>query len=268
MLAPLGDVRPGERRGAGAAFLTIFWILAGHTLLETARDALFLARLPPSELPGVYLVMAVVAIGLFQGPWRAPRAGGRYGLSVVLVSSGVATFVFWAVHSSTSPWALRALYVWTGILGTLAALQFWMLLGEIYTVTQAKRIYNLVGTGSVLGAIAGAAIARALTQFWPPQHLILAGAIVFILTGLGPAMRIRRPRVATATAAGHAASSIVQTLRLFQNDPYIKGLGGLVLVSTVALTLADYVFKSTVAHAIAPAQLGTFFATFYMILNV
>src|SRR5207245_3325649 len=51
MLAPLGDVRPGERRGAAAAFLTIFGILAGHTLLETARDARLRARLPPSELP-------------------------------------------------------------------------------------------------------------------------------------------------------------------------------------------------------------------------
>src|SRR5262249_1361890 len=102
MLAPLGDVRPAERRGAAAAFLTIFGILAGHTLLETARDALFLARLPPSELPGVYLVMAVVAIALFQGPWRAPRVGGRYGLSLVLVSAGLVTFVFWILHSPRS----------------------------------------------------------------------------------------------------------------------------------------------------------------------
>src|SRR3954451_99766 len=102
MFGSLGSVRPGERRGAAAAFLTIFGILAGHTLLETARDALFLARLPPSELPGVYLAMAVVAIALFQGPWRAPRVGGRYGLSVLLVSSGVATFVFWMLHSSSN----------------------------------------------------------------------------------------------------------------------------------------------------------------------
>jgi MFS family permease len=268
MLAPLGDVRPGERRGAVAAFLTIFGILAGHTLLETARDALFLARLPPSELPGVYLVMAVVAIAIFQGPWRAPRVGGRYGLSILLVASGFATFVFWMVHSSSNPWALRALYVWTGILGTMAALQFWIILGELYTVTQAKRIYSVVGMGSVLGAIAGAGIARVLTQIWPTKNLILAAAIVLVLTGLGPAMRIRRPKSALATAAGHAASSIVQTVRLFGNDPYIKALGGLVLVSTVALTLADYVFKSTVAQTVAPAHLGTFFASFYMILNV
>jgi HEAT repeat protein len=268
MLAPLGDVRPGERRGAAAAFLTIFGILAGHTLLETARDALFLARLPPSELPGVYLVMAVVAIAVFQGPWRAPRVGGRYGLSLVLVGCGLVTFLFWGVLSSRNPWALRALYVWTGILGTMAALQFWIVLGELYTVTQAKRLYKLVGTGSVLGAIAGAAIARAMTQAWRPKHLILAAAVAFILTGIGPALRVRRPRSSAATAAGHAASSIFQTARLFRNDPYIKALGGLVLVSTVALTLADYVFKSTVARTVDPAHLGTFFASFYMVLNV
>src|SRR3954468_3423955 len=168
MWGSLGSARPAERRGAAAAFLTIFGILAGHTLLETARDALFLARLPTSELPLVYLVMAVVAIAVFQGPWRAPRVGGRYGLSLILVGAGVLTFAFWAVHSSRSPWALRALYVWTGLLGTLAALQFWIILGELYTVTQAKRIYSLVGTGSVLGAITGAAIARVLTQVRPP----------------------------------------------------------------------------------------------------
>jgi len=268
MFGSLGSVRPGERRGAAAAFLTIFGILAGHTLLETARDALFLARLPPSELPAVYLVMAVVAIALFQGPWRAPRVGGQWGLSFVLVGAGLATLVFWAFHSSRSPWALRALYVWTGILGTMAALQFWIVLGETYTVTQAKRIYGLVGTGSVLGAIAGAAIARGLTQLWPTRHLILAAAVVFVLTGLGPATAIKRPEAAAAGAAGHAASSIVQTIRLFRKDPYITALGGLVLVSTVALTLADYVFKSTVAQTVDRAQLGTFFATFYMVLNV
>ncbi|HUG54570.1 MAG TPA: hypothetical protein VMR21_13265, partial [Vicinamibacteria bacterium] len=268
MLAPLGDVRPGERRGAAAAFLTIFGILAGHTLLETARDALFLARLPPSELPGVYLVMAAIAIAIFQGPWRAPRIRGRYGLSIVLVASAVATSVFWGIVSSQSAWAVRALYVWTGILGTLAALQFWIVLGELYTVSQAKRIYKLVGTGSVLGAIAGASVARVLTQVWPAQHLILAAAVVLVLTGLGPALRIRRPDIAGPSAAGHGTTSIAQTVRVFRRDPYIKALGGLVLVSTVALTLADYVFKSTVARTVDPADLGTFFATFYMVLNV
>ena len=49
---------PGERRSLAAAFVTLFGLVAAHTLLETARDALFLARLPPSQLPWAYLAIA------------------------------------------------------------------------------------------------------------------------------------------------------------------------------------------------------------------
>src|SRR5207237_8657120 len=139
----------------------------------------------------------------------------------------------------------------------VAAALFGFGLGELDTVPQAKRIAGVVGPGSVLGALAGAAIARARTQTLPPQPLTLAGAVALVAPGLGPAMMIRRPESAAAGAGGHASSSLIETVRLFRNDPYIKGLGGMVLVSTIALTLADYVFKSTVARTVGPAQLGT-----------
>src|SRR5262249_16483810 len=86
--------------------------------------------------------------------------GGRYGLSLVLVSAGPVTFVFWILHSPRSAWALRALYVWTGVLRTLAAPQFWVGLGELYTPTQAKRSYSPVGTRTGPGAAAGGGAAR------------------------------------------------------------------------------------------------------------
>ena len=41
----LVDIRPGELRVALASFLVLFGGLAAHTMLETGRDALFLARL-------------------------------------------------------------------------------------------------------------------------------------------------------------------------------------------------------------------------------
>ena len=228
MLAPLADVRPGERRGAVAAFLTLFGILAGHTLLETARDALFLARLPPSQLPWVYLAMAAVAIAISQGPWRAPRGWAAAAASPS--SSWPARRrhlrVLAAGHSSSNPWALRALYVWTGILGTLAALQFWIVLGELYTVTQAKRIYKLVGTGALLGAVAGAALARV-------ADAVLAAPAP--RPGLRDRARPDRPRAGDCASAGRAAAVaarrrprrllVVQTVRLFRDDPLREDAG-------------------------------------------
>src|SRR3954465_3280454 len=110
MLRPLFNVRPEERGPTVVAFLTLFGILAAHTILETARDALFLARLPPSQLPWMYLAMAAIAVGLSQ--WTARRLSGPRTLATLLAVCAAGTFMFWAIGSSPGPWALRALYVW------------------------------------------------------------------------------------------------------------------------------------------------------------
>src|SRR4249920_3496814 len=183
MLGSLFSVRPEERRDATAAFLTIFGILAAHTLLETARDALFLARLPAARLPWVYLMIALLAVGIAQVPWTKRRAG-RYGLSLLLGGSAVVTFLFFLVGSWQKPYELYALYVWTGLVGSLAVLQFYVVLGDLYTVTQAKRIYSVVGTGSLLGAVAGASVARLIAGAFSPSLLVLASAATLSLTAL------------------------------------------------------------------------------------
>src|SRR5262245_5269893 len=158
-----GDIRPDERRGAWGAFLALFGILAAHTLLETARDALFLARLPASQLPGVYLAMAVLAVLVSHGPGiGSRRVPNRFGFSLLLSACAVVTLGFWLLGTGRNDLLLRALYVWTGIVGTLTALQFWLVLGERYTISQAKRLYKIIGLGSVLGAVAGAGVARVL----------------------------------------------------------------------------------------------------------
>ncbi|PYQ04455.1 MAG: hypothetical protein DMF82_10620, partial [Acidobacteria bacterium] len=270
MLRAFADVRPEERAGVTAAFLTLFGILAGHTLLETARDALFLARLAPSQLPWVYLAMAVVAVGLSLGPGRGARGLTRtHRLSQLLLSCATVTFLFWLLGSWRNPWTLRALYVWTGLVGTLAGLQFWLVLGEMYTITQAKRIYRIVGLGSVLGAVAGAGVARLVSAYLPTSYLVLASAVALALTGLGPALILRRTEGAQTDAATEPIpSDVTQAAHFMRDHPYLTRLSGLVLVSTVAVTLADYVFKSTVAKNVPAADLGAFFASFYMVLNV
>src|SRR6266704_1282105 len=201
MLRGLTSIRPEERRGAVAAFLTIFGILAAHTLLETARDALFLARLPASRLPWVYLIIAGMAVAISQVPWSRRRAGSL-GLPALLLTFAAVTLLFWLTRSWRSPAALYALYVWTGLVGSLAVLQFWLVLGDLYTVTQAKRIYGLIGTGSLLGAVAGAGLARFLAASSAASVLVLAAAVTMAATALGPALALR-----WASAAGPAPAS-------------------------------------------------------------
>ena len=65
-------VRTEERRDVAVAFLTLFALVGSHAVLETARDALFLSRIPSSRLPIVYIA---IAAGLGGGsPRYVPAA--------------------------------------------------------------------------------------------------------------------------------------------------------------------------------------------------
>jgi ATP:ADP antiporter, AAA family len=260
------EIRPEERRGAAGAFLTLFGILTAHTLLETARDALFLARLPASQLPWVYLAMAAVAVVLSELPWPARQRSVAGSLSALLVGCAAVTFGFWAFGTWRSSWMVRTLYVWTGLLGTLTALQFWLVMSELYTITQAKRVYRFIATGSLLGAVAGAMTARVMSMQAPAERLVLASAVVLALTSVVPMLLLRRGEGGALMAP--APAGVLDAVRVLRANPYVSRLAGLVLVSTVVLTLADYVFKSAVAKHVAPGDLGGFFATVYVVLNV
>ena len=260
----LVDIRHGEFPVALASFLVLFGGLAAHTLLETGRDALFLARLSAHQLPWMYLALAAVAV-LITRTRAGSLAQGR-SLPALWAVCALGTFLFW-VAGPTGTWALRALYVWTGLVATLTPIAFWLLLGEIYTIAQARRLYAPIGLGSQLGAIAGALAARWMSGFLDAHHLLAASAAILLLTALGPARFV----AAAARAARHDApvrATPAPLQPLVVRQAYLGRVAGLVLLSTIAFTLGDYVFKSAVAQAVAPADLGRFFASFYLGLNV
>jgi ATP:ADP antiporter, AAA family len=268
MLLTLGDVRPEERRGVAAAFVTILAILAGHTLLETARDALFLARIPPTRLPFMYIAIAVLAVAGTR--LRSRRLAGlptRTSLAVLLVGAALVNIGLWELTDvRRGRWLLYTLYIWCGLFGTAATVHFYNALSEIYTLTQAKRLYRLIGTGSVLGAILGAGIAGALAAVLPARHLILASSAFLFLAACGP-MLLPRALSERASVDDAPAFSLTSAYRLVFGHPYARPLAGLVLSSTMAVTLADYLFKSAVVAYVPGEALGSFFAGVYLLLN-
>jgi AAA family ATP:ADP antiporter len=130
------DIRQGERRNTFAAFATLLAITTGHTMLETARDAFFLAKMPASRLPVMYLVIVALALGLSQ--IKAARADSKWGVAGSLAVAAVITVAFWTMMLGGKPThtVLHALYVWTGLFGSWAMLQVWTLLGRVHTMTQ------------------------------------------------------------------------------------------------------------------------------------
>src|SRR3712207_2048536 len=116
---------------ARAGFVVLGLMIAGHAVLETARDTLFLTHLPPSRLPVLYLVMAAATLLVARNPhWVQRSLRGRRELSVALAASALLTAALWPFVGGSGRWPLYALYLWTGLYASLVVVQLWLLLDE------------------------------------------------------------------------------------------------------------------------------------------
>jgi AAA family ATP:ADP antiporter len=264
----LGQIRPDERQQTIAASILIGGIMAAHSLIETARDALFLARLPPSRLAWVYMAIAILSLAVFVLQERGRQRSGRNALAIWLAMSAAIDVLLWTVVAQPGTWPLYALYAWSGVFASLIVVRFWTLLGDLFSIGQAKRVFSLIGAGGIGGAILGSLLARALTGYLDPRHLILASALVSAATALATCFIVPGQSATPAVAPHAETSDLLWPLQAVWHRPYLRRVAGIVFLSAITLTLADFVFKSAVAALVAPEALGAFFATTYLVLNV
>lgn len=267
-MGALVDLKPDERRNTFAAFFALFGITAAHTMMETSRDALFLAKLPVSRLPLMYIAIAVVGLLLSRvGSSKKKESPRRVPIALAL--SAAITVGFWLLRGTQSQAFLYTLYLWTGLFASWVVGQFWLVLGVTYDVSQAKRLFGFIGAGSVLGAVVGAGLARGLTTVIPAQHLLLAGAGILVVTALGPALIFEPGEAAPRKKRDEekTAASLSSEVAVVTRDPYVRRILLLVLLSTMTVTAVDFLFKRAIAGAYPKEQLASVFATIYVVLN-
>jgi len=235
-------------------------------VLETARDALFLARVPAARLPWMFLTIAVLSLGAVKLDARltAGRSPRRV-LTAVTLSAALVTLGFFALQSRLGVVGVYSLYVWSGLLTTLLLVHFWDLVSARFTITQAKRLYGFIGAGGVAGAITGSGAASVLSRFVDPERLVLVAAGGFALASFIPLFFAEDPPSARSSEATPPWSD---SFHVVARDPYARKLVATLFVATVCLTVSDFVFKSAIAERVPSAQLGTFLGSVYFGVNV
>ena len=268
----LENVQPDERYETFWAAGTGFLVLVAHAILETARDTLFLTHLPASRLPWVYLTLAAVALATDRllGGSRSSR-GDLRNLILIQIAAAAGTTSFLILARSRSVWVFYALYVWGGLASTVILIRFWLFLTGRFGTAQAKRLFPIIASGPVLGSLTGFALAGILSPALDPRALLGVSAAFFLLSAAGSTVLWRSPRVAapsSGTADGRAPgrcerTSLRDSVAIAIRHPYVRRIGSLLLLASVTVTLADFVFKSVVSREIAAAHLSTFLAASY-----
>lgn len=263
MIARLLGIRREDRRDTLVAFAVLAAMMSGHALLETARDALFLAKLDADKLPLTYIAIAGLAlvVGALNRRLLA-RFSARRLLAATLLAGAAVTAAFFVFLDPADPIALGAFYVWVGLLATMVVLQFWLQLATVFDVGQAKRVFSIVGAGGLVGATAGSLVASAVLAVAEARLLMVAAVACFVVAAILP-VGFSKP----AEPAAPRRTVARERTRPFAN-PYLGRLFVVALASAVLVTGVDYLFKASVAAEFSGASgLGVFFARFYAVIN-
>jgi AAA family ATP:ADP antiporter len=245
-----------------AASAVLFAILVAHALLETARDALFLAELGPNLLAGAYIVMAGAALLAVLVVHRKGRVHHPRRVLIGFLALATLGTTVLAFTISLAPAAVFVLYVWTGFVATLVVPSFWTAIDRSLRITEAKRVFGFIGAGGVLGAMVGSAIASVLGRVVAPTYLVTAGAVAFAaatVTAVALVPRIELPEIPAKRSRVAALSH--------KSQRYVAVLLALGVVSTIVLTLGDLTFKRVVAERLPADDLASAFGAIYTGLN-
>jgi AAA family ATP:ADP antiporter len=278
-------IQPQERSETLWAAGTILLVLVAHSILETSRDALFLAQIKTTRLPWMYLILAAFTLfaSRFLGHSRGPRSD-LVRLIFIQLGAALGTAAFLVLLITRPPWwTIYGLYVWSGFVSVLILIRFWLLLAGRFTASQAKRLFPVIAAGPVAGSLIGYGLAGLLSRTLPPQDLLAASAGFFFLSAGGSfvmwrAHAERQGRAASddpseiearqATSGPPEKASYRRALRECLQHPYVRRVALLLLLATATITISDFAFKSVVARSVAPARLGTFLATVYLAFEV
>ncbi|PLX17177.1 MAG: hypothetical protein C0597_07305 [Marinilabiliales bacterium] len=133
-----------------SVFLGIF-----YGAFDVGAHALFLNEYPASMIPKAYVISGVVGIILtslyarFQSRFKFSTVA-IFNLVFIAISTAILRILFQFTESS---WLVFLIFIMMGPLNIIALLGFWGAVGRIFSLRQGKRLFGLIDSGQIFGAI-------------------------------------------------------------------------------------------------------------------
>jgi AAA family ATP:ADP antiporter len=277
LLRPFAKVEPREATTVLILSATVFLLLTAYYLLKTAREPLILlggGAEVKSYAAGGQAFLLLGFIRIYRGV--AERVGRLALLVCVYLFFASNLLVFAAL--TFGGFAIGVpFYLWVGVFNYTSIAQFWAFAADVYSPTQGKRLFAVLGIGSSLGAVLGARVARRLAD-GGPETLMLGAAGLLIVCVLLVVWADHRARaeVHGAHARNQEPLSTQSALTLLARDRFLLLLAALTLLLNWVNTNGEYILDRTLlaslsgshaAHAAATA-VARFKADYFSRVNL
>jgi len=256
-LQAVADVRPGEAATALALAVTVFLLLTAYYLLKVAREPLILLSGGAEVKAYAAAGQALLLIGVLKAYASLASRVGRMALLACVLLFFASNLVLFSLAVRLGASVGVPFYLWVGTFSVTVLAAFWSFANDVYRPEQGRRLFAVIGAGSSVGAVAGAALARLLFRAVGPAELMLcAAALLCICLGLFAWVHGRtRAEAASVRAAREADVPLSKEggFALLARDPYLLLIGVLSLLRNWVNSTGEYVLDRTLVAA-APHQ--------------
>lgn len=243
-------------------FFFSFFTIAMALVAKTARDAYFLSRFEKSILPLMFLAVAIVIAPTLTYFTKLSKKLAPKVLFTMTCAVFAGTFIL--VQPLVSGFVVPVIYVWVEVVVGIMLIQFWTFAGDSFEPRQAKRLFSIIaGGGSFAVMIIGMNLKPFVGAFGTDELLYLAGGFLIIaaIFGLMAMKYLNNEPVKKGVSKPDKKDTSKKI-----GDPFLIGIGTIVVLSAIVTTLVDYQFKIIASSTfLSEAELVSFFGRFYSI---
>ena len=228
--------------------VTVFLLLTAYYLLKVAREPLILLGGGAEVKAYAAAGQAVLLVAVLKGYEAIASRLGRMALIAVVFSFFAANLLLFSMLLRAGRPVGIPFYLWVGIFSVTVLAAFWGFANDVYRPEQGKRLFAVLGAGSSLGAVAGAALGRALAPRIGPGELMLAAAgLLMVCLGLFAWVHRQLPPVSTDPDAPTTDGPLGRQsgLELLLQDRYLLLIGALALLRNWVNSTGEYVLDRT-----------------------
>lgn len=272
------QIRPGEARKVWLTFSYFFLLITACYLIKPVSRSLVLGHLGSRLVPGLDLVcvMLMGSVMMLFGRLvhRVSKTALVTGACWVLVGLMA---LFWALLRAHLPWAAGVFYVGVAIVPVLSVALFWLVANDLYRPREAKRLFGFIGSGGILGGIAGSSLAAAGAQLIGTETLVLLSAGVLGGSWLvvrrlwacavlqeGPAPAAGRPQTLFTPPVRVGFTTLGGFGRLLLQSRYLLLLVAMVVLNKLVATLISYQLNPFLEHAFQDQDARTTFIGMFL----
>ena len=272
-------IRAGERKAVALAVACNFMLLASYYILRPLRDTV-------ATVLGVDQLQRLFT-ATFIGTAIASAIYAALATRIRLTRFLPGLFWFWLLnvcvfgvlfrYSPDNAWLGASYYVWFSVTNLFMISVFWSLMVDIFSATQATRLFALIAAGGAVGAIFGPLLTHLFVRRLGLSGLLALAAMGFavVIVLLHWLMHEKRRLQgqggeAQQSTLDHAlAGDMFEGFKQLFKSPYALSQAGFILLMTWVNTVAYFFQTDVIAHTFSEvASRAVAIADIDLVVNV